>query len=317
VRGVSISNVVLLLGALGTSMALTWALAVRDVGSVSNSTESDETLVVRDSEGIEVPVRPYRRIASVSTIADEVLLEIVEPSRLVAVTSYSVESGYRPWRYAGKSTVRTSKDVEAIIALEPGIVFVNGFTDLRHLARMRDAGLTVFNLGPMYGLKTLLPNIEQIASVVALPDRGRALASDLVRRLEAVAGGLPTDERKEAVYVGIYGDRLYGGTVGTSVHDVLTAAGIIDVAERSGYSGSPAYSNEQLLSLDPPWIITNEPGEEGLCILPGLEALRACAEHRVRVVSGDLMSDPGLGMLRAAEAVHEAMYPDTATPGAR
>jgi len=90
----------------------------------------------------------------------------------------------------------------------------------------------------------------------------------------------------------------------------LTAAGVIDVAARAGYSGSPAYSNEQLLSLDPPWILTNVPEEQALCSLPGLAALRACRDHTVRSIDADLMNDPGLGMLRAAEAVYDVMYPD-------
>ena len=309
-RAVSALNALLLVVAVTTSLALTWAVAVRDSSSSKRVDVLAKPDVVRDSEGVEVPVRSYRRIASVSTIADEVLVDIVEPSRLVAVTRHTLESGDRPWRYEGKTGIRTSKDVEAIIALEPDIVFVNGFTDLRHLARMRDAGLNVFNLGAMYGLETLLPNIDQISAVVGARDRGRILADDFERRLAAVAAGLPEDEKKGAVYVGIYGDRLYGGTVGTSVHDVLRAAGVVDLAASSGYTGSPAYSNEQLLSLDPPWVITNEPGEDGLCSLPGLEAMQACEGHRVRSVDADLMSDPGLGMLRAAEAVHEVMYPD-------
>mgnify|MGYP001821877666 FL=1 len=309
-RAVSALNALLLVVALTTSLALTWVVAVRDAGSSTRDGVPVEPNVVRDSEGVDVPVRSYRRIASVSTIADEVLVDIVEPSRLVAVTRHTLESGDRPWRFEGKTGIRTSKDVEAIIALEPDIVFVNGFTDLRHLARMRDAGLNVFNLGAMYGLETLLPNIDQISTVVGARDRGRILADDFERRMAAVAAGLPDDEKKGAVYVGIYGDRLYGGTVGTSVHDVLSAAGVVDLAASAGYTGSPAYSNEQLLSLDPPWIITNEPGEDALCALSGLKTLRACKERNVRTVDADLMSDPGLGMLRAAEAVHEVMYPD-------
>jgi iron complex transport system substrate-binding protein len=308
-KAVSSLNALLLLLAVASSMVLTWALGVRD-RAPSTAAVLQEQVFVRDFEGVEVPVREYRRIASVSTIADEVLVDIIEPSRLVAVTRYTLESGRRPWRFEGKTGIATSKDVEAIVALEPDIVFVNGFTDVRHLARLRDAGLTVFNLGPMYGLATLLPNIEQISTVVGVRDRGRELAENFERRLGAVAAGLPEDQRREAVYVGIYGDRLYGGTVGTSVADVLRAAGVIDVAARAGYTGSPAYSNEQLLSLDPPWIITNHPGEGGLCSLPGLEALQACVAHQVRSVDAELMSDPGLGMLRAAEAVYDVMYPD-------
>lgn len=307
-RFVTTLNVVGLATALLVSAALTWSLGVREGVGARARLETERQAAVLDADGRQIPMRPYDRIVSASTIADQVLIELIEPDRIVAVTQYTLAHGRRPWRYEGKQGIENARDVETIIQLRPDLVFVNAFADVRHVERMRDAGLSVFNLGDLRGLETLLANIDQIATVVGVRSRGAALSEDFVRRLEAVDAGVPKEERERALYVGMYAGRLYGGTVGSSVHDVLDAAGLIDVGAKAGFSRSPSYTREQLLGLDPPWIITNEGGEARLCELPGLQLLSACLTGQVRGISDALMGDPGLGILRAAEAVHEAVY---------
>jgi ABC-type hemin transport system substrate-binding protein len=89
---------------------------------------------------------------------------------------------------------------------------------------------------------------------------------------------------------------------------VIVAGGVIDVAAEAGFHSWPAFTNEQLLSLDPPWIITNPGTEEALCRHPGLESLEACKRDQVRSIETDLLTDPGLGMVEAARAVRTAIY---------
>ncbi|MEM9731434.1 MAG: ABC transporter substrate-binding protein [Myxococcota bacterium] len=308
-RGVSALNALWLLAAMATSTWLTWAYSVRTPEGRLDETEGVERAdVVVDADGHVVPVRAYERIASASTIADQVLLRILEPSRVAAVSRHSLDGPDDPWRYDGKIGIGRAEDLEAIIELRPDLVLLNGFIDVRTVQRMKEAGLTVFNLGEMRGTETLIPNIKQVAAVVGVPERGEALAEEFTRRFDAVAGRIPEGEKQRALYAGIHGDRLYGGTAGTSFHDVLDAAGLIDVAAEAGYRDWPAYTNEQILTLDPPWIITNDKSEEAFCRHPGFHALSACANGRVRGISTDLLTDPGLGMLRAAEAVHAAVY---------
>jgi iron complex transport system substrate-binding protein len=307
-NAVATLNAAGLLAAMATSAALTGLLGVRVADDTSAAVAQETQTTVSDADGHEIPVRPYRRIVSATTIADQVLIELVEPSRVVAVTTYTLTHGARSWRYQGKLGIENARDVETILRLRPDIVFVNAFADVRHVERMREAGLVVFNLGDLRGLQTLLVNIEQIASVVGVRSRGESLAEDFTRRLGNVAADVEEEERERALYAGMYGGRLYGGTTGSSIHDVLTAAGLIDVAAEAGLSGSPGYTREEILVLDPPWIITNEGGEARLCEFFGLESLSACTEGQVRGVSDALMGDPGLRMLRAAEAVHQAVY---------
>jgi iron complex transport system substrate-binding protein len=308
-RGVSALNATLLLTAVLAGTMLT--AAVSETGIASEDEVDADT--VQDATGARVPVRPYARIASTSTVADQVLIELIEPSRLLAVSRHTQRT-QRSHVYDDKIGVERARDIEALIELRPDIVFVNSFVDRRHVERLKDAGLIVFDLGEMRGLQTLLLNIRQLAAVLGVPQRGERLASAIERGLGEIAAGLGSPERMRGLYVGMHGDRLYGGAAGTSFHDVLVAAGLVDVAAEAGFDRWPAYTSEQLLSLDPPWIITNPGTEEMLCRHPGLGELSACRSGQVRSVDTDLLTDPGLRMVEAARAVHEAVYGDRAQP---
>lgn len=298
-------NAALLGAAVLVGGALTEAVSARTPAEHP----SDIVAGVEDAIGARVPVRPYARIVSASTIADQVLIELIEPQRVLAVSRHTLRT-QKSRAYRDKIGVEHARDIETIIELRPDIVFINNFVDRRHVERLKDAGLNVFDLGAMRGLETLLPNIRQIADVLSVPEKGQALAADLVARLQEVSVDVPAAERRRGLYVGIHGDRLYGGAAGTSFHDVLLAAGLADVAAEAGFVGWPAFTNEQLLSLDPSWIITNPGTERSLCRHAGLGSLSACRLGQVRSIETDLLTDPGLGMLRAAQAVHAAVYGD-------
>jgi iron complex transport system substrate-binding protein len=297
----------------GAALAIAALTAALLTGLISKGASSaagiDATDTVDDATGARISAQDYARIVSMSTIADQVLIEIVEPSRLVAVSAHTLRTQTSP-AYQDKIGVERPRDVETIIELRPDIVFINNFVDRRQVERLKDANLNVFDLGEMRGLETLLPNIRQLAAVLNVPKRGERLAHELVRQLEAVSAGMSEQDKRRGLYVGIHGDRLFGGAAGTSFHDVLVAAGLIDVAAEAGFRGWPAYTGEQLLSLDPPWIITNTGTEQSLCRHPGFQSLTACRSGQVRGVEARLLTDPGLGMVEAARAVHAAIYGD-------
>ena len=285
------------------------AIGLVSTGAVSTRAPSRDasTPTVVDAAGAEIAVRDYARIVSTSTIADQVLVEIIDPRRILAVSGHTVRTQSASV-YADKIGVERARDIETIIELRPDIVFINSFVDRRHVERLKDAGLNVFDLAEMRGLETLPHNIRQLASVVGVPERGEQIVRRTLDDLRAVAADISENGRERGLYVGIHGDRLYGGTLGTSFHDVLTAGGLIDVAAEAGFRNWPAYTNEQLLELDPPWVITNPGTEDSLCRHPGLGAMRACRTGRVRSVETSLLTDPGLGMVDAARAVRNAVY---------
>ena len=239
------------------------------------SPQERDSTTITDATGHPVAIRDYTRIVSTSTIADQVLVRLIDPSRLLAVSGHTLRT-QSSQVFQDKIGVERARDIETIIELRPDLVFINNFVDRRHVQRFKDAGLNVFDLGAMEGLDTLPTNIRQIASILDVPERGDAMVDELLESLAAVSADIPKRERHRGLYVGIHGDRLFGGARQTSFHDVLIAGGLIDVATEAGFTGWPAYTSEQLLSLDPPWIITNPGTEQALCRHPGFDALTAC-----------------------------------------
>jgi len=263
---------------------------------------------LRDATGHFVPLGPYRRIASTSGVSDSVLLALAEPDRIAGFTRYSLESSPIAYRYTGKPVIADLTQVESILSLEPDLVLVNNLGNEGRIERLREAGLTVFDLGEMRGLRTLLPNIVTIGTLLGRPEAGRQLAARFERRMRDIAKHIPEADRPLAVYASIYGDSLYGASSGTSHHDVLVAAGLRNKAAGK-YVDWPRYTPEMLLALDPQVIVTQDGMREVMCRHTSLKALHACGPDGMIVeVNGRLLDDPSLTMMDAAEAVYEAVH---------
>jgi iron complex transport system substrate-binding protein len=115
--------------------------------------------------------------------------------------------------------------------------------------------------------------------------------------------------RRRGLYLGVFGREIYGGTLGSSFHDVLTAAGLIDVAAER-FTGWPAFSLEQVIALDPDVIVLSHASATALRALPGASLLKALQQPDGLIIINDgLINDPGPRLLEAAEAVFVAAYP--------
>lgn len=257
-----------------------------------------------DATGAVIPPGPYRRIASGSTVADRLLVDLCDRARVVAFTAASA-GGPDADRYAAEGAIASIDDVEAIAALGPDLVLVHNVADRRRVERLRDAGLTVFDLGPLEGRRSLPEDVRLVAALCGATG-GDAYVARFDRRMRAIADRLPADARRSAIYLTVYGDRLFGGGAGTSYHDVLEAAGLRDAAA-ARYDGWPQYAVEAVLELDPDVVVTRAGMREPICGHPVLSRLRACPDGLVEI-DGDLLDAPGPGMLEAAEAVHRAVY---------
>ena len=116
----NVINGTLLLIAVVASAGMTAAISKRSPQEQQPSSAG----TIRDAAGEQVRVRDYARIVSTSTIADQVLIEIIEPERLLAVSAHTLRSQEsRP--YQDKIGVEHARDIETIMELRPDIVFIN------------------------------------------------------------------------------------------------------------------------------------------------------------------------------------------------
>ncbi|MEN0067804.1 MAG: ABC transporter substrate-binding protein [Myxococcota bacterium] len=262
-----------------------------------------------DASGLSIPLVDYPRLVSMCTVSDQVLLALVPAVRIAAVTEYSRG---RPdgWRYPPGGSIRGDTSLEDLLSMDADLFFVCSIGGrIDKVERAREAGLVVFDLGDMHGLATLPAQIEAIGAVVGEPERAAALRERWLGRMARVAADVPEPDRPLAMYLSVYGDQFFGGTTGSSYHDVLRTAGLVDLAAQAGFEGWPAYDAETLLSLNPSMIVTRTGGRSAICTHPLLASIEACQDGgRVVELDGAALGDPGMGMLAAAEDLRRAVH---------
>jgi iron complex transport system substrate-binding protein len=302
--GAVLAATTLLAGALSRAPQPKAARALDRIGTPQASAGT-----LTDATGHAVPLRAYTRIASASLLADGLLLELAEPERIVALSQGGKLNSLTPERYGQRTLLEGPGDLERLMQTRAQLLLVNQPQAQAAVSRARSLGIEVFDLGAMRGMQSLGPNIRDTARLLGDPARGERLWRSFQRQMAAVAGIDPGQRRLRGLYVAVYGGTLLGGTRGTSYHDVLEAAGLVDVAAHS-YEGWPQYDPEQLITLDPAILVTNAGSGDALCDLAWARRLQACRDRTRALVElpAGLVGDPGLGMLDAAEALHEAVY---------
>ena len=189
----------------------------------ADAPEAGATEVV-DARGVAVPVAPYQRIVSLSTISDHALLGLVEPERLVAVTEYTSRHPVA-WRFGARPTVSSSGALESVLSLRPDLVIVTLYADEAYLARLRENGIQVFDLGDMRGVETTRASIRALGALLDVRDRAAAFVRSYDRELAALDAVVADSDLVPGIYLSVYGDTFFGATANTSYADTLRLGG--------------------------------------------------------------------------------------------
>ena len=156
-------------------------------------------------------------------------------------------------------------------------------------------------LGDLTGWDHCVKTVRDCGRLVGAEERAERLLARHEARLAAIAAQMVMP-RPRALWVAAIGDRLYGGTIGSSYHDLLLRAGCSDVAAER-YRAWPEYSAEDILSLNPEIIVTASGHGDILRRRIGAEQLRG----RIIELSEAVAGDPGLGLVDAVEQLHAAI----------
>jgi iron complex transport system substrate-binding protein len=319
VNRVAYLNLSALLAALAATLVLAWP---RGSASPKRGPTPDDPkssvpaktrlasgeMAIADASGTLVPLRRYQRVVSTSLLSDRLLIELCEPTRIRAVSRAAAERQRDGYRYRGLDIVDGFGPVEAILALKPDLVLMNSFGSTGSAERLRSAGVVVFDLGELRGESTLVRIALSLGELLGEPERARRLVDGFQARMSRVSAGLGARPRKRAMFLSILGPDLQCGTRGTSYHDILTAAGLDDVAARD-YRDWPALSAEKVLALAPEIVVTRAGARERVCRYPGMDRLAPCrGEGRIVELPGELLDETGPSMLEAAELLFALVY---------
>jgi iron complex transport system substrate-binding protein len=230
-----------------------------------------------------------RRIVSVTLATDEILMALVDSTRLLGVTYLAVDD--RVSNMAQEATDVPHKvhaDPEQIIDLQPDLVFVASYLRGEFIRLLQEAGVVLFQFQEYDSIAEIQRNIRLIGEVVGEEDKAEALVAAMNVRLQDLAKRLsPIEDRPRVLYWGSHG---YTAGRLTSMDDLITYAGGENLAATYGIIGSANLSAEQALAMNPQVIVSGtfdqdaQSGSPPALMHPALQGTDAMQHGRVYTI---------------------------------
>ncbi len=224
---------------------------------------------------------PPKRVASLNLTADELLVEMLPPGRLVAVTRWADDPEMS--NVAGRvpvSAVRLPRaDLERLIALRPDLVVVSEYTDADFLHLIERSGLRHHRMVGLASLAGIRAAVLELGRAVGTPAEATRLAARMDRVLDGLRGRLRGARPARVLY---WADPHTAGA-DTAFGSLIEAAGGVNVARDLGLRGIVPISGEKAFAADPDvWLVTLGSGaKQALLRHPLLSRTRAARQGRI------------------------------------
>lgn len=206
------------------------------------------------------PPAPSGGIVSTNPCADAILVRLVEPGRIAAISHYSQDPAATSLPVDVARRFRaTAGTAEEIVAMRPGLVLASGFTPPSTRAAFDRAGLKTLYLDSPTTVAASRQQVADVAAAVGAPAGGQALIAEIDRALAGQAALGPAPRRQRPAALLFIAGELANGS-GTLLDELLTRAGFINAAASYGLRYTGTLPVELIVSRPPAVILTPERG---------------------------------------------------------
>ena len=199
-----------------------------------------------------------QRIVSMNLCTDELLMRIVDPSRIAAITHLSQQPINAP---LGLDSIASRLPInhglaEEVIALNPDLILAGSFTTTTATALLRRLGYTVITFEPENSFNDMRANIRKLGAATGDQARAEQLIADFDARLAKLQARIPDETRPIFADIGV--NNFITGE-GTLYAEVVNAAGYRTLGQALGFSGYRNVPLEQILTVRPALLATATP----------------------------------------------------------
>ena len=317
-----------------TTAASTEAAAVQETAAAEASaettaavetTEAAETaLPTKDPAGNDITVpESVTKIISMAPSVTRLLIDLGLSDKLVAVDTYS-QQYYGDDLPADLPTFDMMQpDNEAIVALQPDIVFTTGMsssggTDV--YASVRAAGICTADLPSASSLSEIADNITFVGTCTGTAEKAEEIRTEYentVADLKAIGDGISEDEKKTVLYE-ISTPSSDSPTIYSAGKDTYITEAITDLGATSLTADEedqwPSISEEAAIAMNPDVILTTDSYTEDvvntLLSLSGWENVTAIQNKDVYYVDANTLNQPNQHVVSAMIEMAKDIYPD-------
>ncbi len=223
----------------------------------------------------DAQTRP-QRIVSMNLCTDELLMRIVDPSRIASITYLSQQAINAP---LGLNDITSKLKVnhglaEEVLLQEPDLILAGRYSATTAVSLLRRLGFTIITFDPELTLDDMRANIRKLGEAVGESARAEQVIAEFDARLAQLQSQIPAGERPVFADIGV---NNYIAGENTLYTHIVNAAGYRTLGQALGFEGFRYVSLEQILSIKPalmsaatPW--TSPPSMSTLAL--GHPALR-------------------------------------------
>lgn len=240
------------------------------------------------------PAFPPQRIVSITLAADEILLALIPPERILGLTYLADDPQYSNIVEAARQVhYKVHSNAEQVIALQPDLIIASAsaYTGATARSLIRETGIRLLELPWHDSFAGVQKNILAIGQTIGATRQAKELVADMDRRLQAVHDRVAGSPRPRVLY---YFPGGFTAGSGTTMDEMISRAGGLNVALAAGIQGIKQLSQETLITLNPAVILVggtpNESHEQ--------DEPDAPADGSIRPF---LMADPSLADI---DAIH-------------
>ncbi|HIE65022.1 MAG: ABC transporter substrate-binding protein [Nitrospira sp.] len=283
------------------------------------STIQSNTAECRSFDPVSKDALP-QRIISMTLGTDEILLSLIDPGRILAVTHYAVDSVISNVSEQAKVIPNQIRQagVEQVAALDPDLVLVASYTSADVVKQLTEIGFPVVRLEAFSSIDGIKENIRTIGRSVGASKKAEEVIAGMVHRLLDLEEQISSFSERP----GILSYSPGGWTAGseTTFHEMVVRSGGRNLAAEVGVRGHKKLSLETIVTLDPEIIILSgwQPEEsdflETIRTHPALAHLSAIQKKRVYVFPERYLTTVSHYIVDATLAMARLIHPTRFEP---
>lgn len=215
-----------------------------------------------------------QRVVSINLCTDQLAMLVADPGQLISVSYLASDPRSSAMVDEAAAYPLNRGRAEAIYLLQPDLVLAGRYTATATVAMLERLGIRVEIFDPAYGIADVTARLDQMGRALGQPDRAAALIADFEGELAAYRRDAGVRPRAALYYANGYtsGDKTLAG-------EILTAAGLSNIAAEEGISNGGTIPLEVLAMAQPDTVITSQtyPGgsrSEEVMAHPVIDALR-------------------------------------------
>lgn len=255
------------------------------------------------------------RIVSVSVAGTEILFSLVDPEKIVGVTSFDTDESMSNVADKAKAVENIiAFNAESVIALDPDLVVVATWNNPDVVDQIKTVGIPVYVMADITAISQIPDNIVSLGEAVGARDQAEKLAHEVTSRLAELDSLAAKAASRPKVLIYTTWGSTYGK--GTTYDELIRRSNAINVADELGINGWGNVSEENIIVTNPDYVVFDFYGQpdqsviSAFCANPKFQGLSAVVNGKVVSVEQRHTTSTSQYVVKGFEDLLRILHPE-------